>query len=607
MAANILRTSAGRLMGLNAANDLVFRGTKIYFGDDDTGLAQDVLDLSGVIPNLMPSGDTSGLTDLANIQALFNADRNVILGIGEYYVSASVANIAHQFLMIGAGVSNTIINIIGSIYFLDTPRPFDGIEISGITFSGGLGAIRSTFTGNLDSNRKFIVNNSFIGYTQCAINTNHNDCPEWDITTNTFAAASSVGTIGIALGRNSDVSNIHSNNFGPNAVHIKLNASGNVFIGPSNDFGNTAGTGRIAIWITGNNTNYTYITYNKFGNENLAPSDYRVAIVPALSGTWNGDELPDFSTLSQAGAFTTIIENNYINGAAGNGPVLYDVSGSLLGSSISYNTLNGTLPSAMHQNGQSPFVDNYTEGNIKVLDNFTPGGASSLTGIVSVSNLGNYGHVADPRFTLEGDSRFPNQALVANNARVGYVQNLSTLINSFSLGGPTKVGSVTDATGGTDAAEFNITAAAQQIYAAWANAPTPGTVFWLEFDLIQPVSSPAAQIGITIIPGSAGTPFYWSRLLNVPTIWQTFRFPITICGSQTSRLAFSTVSTGNVNIGRVRVYQSRSPINFGLQTFDSIALASGLSNYANDAAAATGGVLVNQMYRNGSIVMIRVS
>lgn len=31
-----------------------------------------------------------------------------------------------------------------------------------------------------------------------------------------------------------------------------------------------------------------------------------------------------------------------------------------------------------------------------------------------------------------------------------------------------------------------------------------------------------------------------------------------------------------------------------------------LGNYANDAAAAVGGVNVGQMYRNGSVVMVRV-
>ncbi|WP_434513772.1 hypothetical protein AB6Q56_14420 [Dechloromonas sp. ARDL1] len=34
---------------------------------------------------------------------------------------------------------------------------------------------------------------------------------------------------------------------------------------------------------------------------------------------------------------------------------------------------------------------------------------------------------------------------------------------------------------------------------------------------------------------------------------------------------------------------------------------SGLQNFANDAAAATGGVKIGGMYRNGSVLMVRVS
>lgn len=32
-----------------------------------------------------------------------------------------------------------------------------------------------------------------------------------------------------------------------------------------------------------------------------------------------------------------------------------------------------------------------------------------------------------------------------------------------------------------------------------------------------------------------------------------------------------------------------------------------LGNYANDAAAAAGGILIGQLYRNGSVVQVRVA
>ena len=45
----------------------------------------------------------------------------------------------------------------------------------------------------------------------------------------------------------------------------------------------------------------------------------------------------------------------------------------------------------------------------------------------------------------------------------------------------------------------------------------------------------------------------------------------------------------------------------GTTNIAAVVMSSGLTNAANDSAAASGGVAVNQLYRNGSVVMIRVS
>lgn len=45
----------------------------------------------------------------------------------------------------------------------------------------------------------------------------------------------------------------------------------------------------------------------------------------------------------------------------------------------------------------------------------------------------------------------------------------------------------------------------------------------------------------------------------------------------------------------------------GIQLTGALYTTGGLGNFANDAAASSGGVGVNQLYRNGSIVMVRVS
>jgi len=45
----------------------------------------------------------------------------------------------------------------------------------------------------------------------------------------------------------------------------------------------------------------------------------------------------------------------------------------------------------------------------------------------------------------------------------------------------------------------------------------------------------------------------------------------------------------------------------GTTNIAAVVMSSGLTDAANDGAAASGGVAVNQLYRNGSVVMIRVS
>lgn len=60
---------------------------------------------------------------------------------------------------------------------------------------------------------------------------------------------------------------------------------------------------------------------------------------------------------------------------------------------------------------------------------------------------------------------------------------------------------------------------------------------------------------------------------------------------------------------RVTIAQTRaSPTFTGTVTLPTaIAGLNGLGNYADDTAAATGGVAVGRLYRNGSIIMVRVA
>jgi len=544
-----------------------------------------------------------GVTDdTAAIDSTHAAFANVYYPPGTYVYNGTGITRAGDMRAEGAGRDLTTILIGAGKYWLDpNASPFDALHVSGFTFSGGLGAIRNRNTGTLVGRRKLICDNRFTAYTQCAINTNHNDNPYWDILRNEFDGANSTGTVGIALSRNSDMSHIDSNSFLRNKVHLKLDRSGVLSVSGNDFIQFDSGTARASIWATGNNFNAPFINDNKFGNENLAASDYRVMVVPELAGTYNGDKLPDFTTLAQSGTFQINIDGNQISGATGNGPLLYDVSGNLRGSSIRDNSLTGSQPSYLLHRGKTPYVDSPFE-NILIGSNYSEEGITVLP--TRVCNVGFSGIMMDdPTGITEGDSTVPNNYLAMNGGRVGYVDLLTTRIRSIGLAGTAaKVGDLTDASGGADAAEFSVVNNAE-LFGSLTTAPIAGLPLWIEFDLQQGSASPVTYILADVYNGSS---VYWERRCKAPATWQTFRFNLGLASSATFRFRLRGVSTGQIKVGRLRVYQSRSPVAHGVQIQDQLKFSGGLGNYANDAAAATGGVQINELYRNGGAVQIRL-
>lgn len=89
------------------------------------------------------------------------------------------------------------------------------------------------------------------------------------------------------------------------------------------------------------------------------------------------------------------------------------------------------------------------------------------------------------------------------------------------------------------------------------------------------------------IKGSAGG--------TVPAAKLTWKYTNATTASRTSQVFVNAYDSGSE-------YTILTLNGTGAILFDR-----NLGNYANDAAAATGGVAINQLYRNGSVVMIRVS
>ena len=112
---------------------------------------------------------------------------------------------------------------------------------------------------------------------------------------------------------------------------------------------------------------------------------------------------------------------------------------------------------------------------------------------------------------------------------------------------------------------------------------------------------PAAPMTFTSSNGGATPP-----TLTATTEWGIGGFTITNPGAKYVGTAGASLTVGDVqNTGQLVVAMTATTVLTGTGVFSAVLQAS--TTYANDAAAAAGGVAVGQFYRNGSVVQIRIS
>ena len=114
---------------------------------------------------------------------------------------------------------------------------------------------------------------------------------------------------------------------------------------------------------------------------------------------------------------------------------------------------------------------------------------------------------------------------------------------------------------------------------------------------------------LSVPPGTAQyyvTPTsVFQLLISVGGVIQEPGVDFTLNGSQ---IVFSTAPAAGLSFFGI---QMGDALNVGTPSDGTVTPPkvnfSGLSNYANDAAAASGGIAVGGLYRNGSVVQVRVS
>ncbi|GEM_PF-2775375 len=506
------------------------------------------------------------------------------LSKGSYIYSGSGHPFSGKRLFLsGSGPEATQIILAPGSRLIDTETEKVAFEMSGFQVANGLGAFRSRFSGVDVSYQKLFENMVFIGYTACAIDLNAQDCPYWKIQNNTFRAANSSSTIGIALSRWADLSLLKGNAFLSNRVHLKMRSAGQCVNVESNDFIQFElgdGTPRISIWIVPGATNEGHgcniSSDNKFGLENLHPDDRRIVIAPELPGESNGTSMPDLSSDTSEFVYgPTITDNVFCGSDLASPSLLYSTTPNVRGTFIDFNKLQYKTPKHLLEFKTPPstseptmFTNRLGGNNISI----TAGIASAP--LVPTNAPGSCTYTDDVYANAGSPTNIYPHTSGAND-RTGYVELFSSRASGYPLaGGATSQGRVTDATGETDAAALTLPNFAA-LNCTLPTAPiTVGAPTWIEVDLRLAGATPLNSLLVRIIHSVGGNSI--QRMVQPTSTWTRFRFPYKFRGkdlASTLQVINLSGATGTVEVGRVRVYHAREPITFGRAKFDQLNLS----------------------------------
>lgn len=298
-----------------------------------------------------------------------------------------------HMVLTGAGMSESIIVIGAGKYLIDDTGAWGSLLVRNLRTVGGAGVIRNRYT-SANVQLAFTVRDCYFrDYTGPAISTNSSDFPYWTIENNIFWGANSTACVGVALKGLSDNTWICNNRFKKNKVHIKLAEGGNNVQVVANEllrYG--AGTARVDIQIVpdvdGSNAGTgLYIGPQKFGNENIDSSDFRIVYADELSGTYFGDKLPDMSTNSTGYINGHRIECAvYGTGGTPNIPLVKSMTKNVLGCRIGPIAIGGTPPSYLIEFSQAP--DSLTASAVtwNIVGPVHCDGADDLTGFAMASH-----------------------------------------------------------------------------------------------------------------------------------------------------------------------------------------------------------------------------
>ena len=457
-------------------------------------------------------------------------------------------------------------------YFLDGNRNWTQLYIRGLTFDGGIGAIRNRYTSSNVTYLHQVIDCRFLNYTGTAISHNSSDMPLWKIHRCSFKATDDVASMGIALSGLTDLCSITDCEFQRNYTHIKLGAGGNNAKIINADFvqysAATGGRKRTFVWVVPQTSATNAgagldIRDCKFGNENIGADDLRILYADQGAGTYFGDKLHDTTVDSTGFCVQHTVRDSLLNNNSGfQNPFIYACMSPDKVRSLTIDGINvaGGRPDYLLKFRTTTTTPNpegatNTVANVKRVDSsFTIFEPSNQVGALQVAadQLGILATLNQP-MPQRGGGR-----------TAGYVNLLTDRINAFTLSTATR-SAITDSIGGTDAAEITFPGS------LWSYVPASSVVanmpVWIELELREGTSDPLDVFTVLFSLDSAsvgGASNYLRRNIAPPSGWRTYRFlASTPVSSNLILLKFDDVasSTGTkVRIGRVRMYHAQEPV-----------------------------------------------
>lgn len=486
---------------------------------------------------------------------------------GTYVYNGAGLDAAFSPSIIGTASSSTKILLGPDSYFINYAGHLTSLLVRDLTFEGGKGAIKHSYTGVNVAGQYLIQNCQFSNYSSCAVSTDASDMPYWRVSDCIFESANTLDTIGIALSPGTDQCVIDSCSFIRNRIHIKARRGNNLHITGCDmlQFSPDASSGpRVAVWIVPAETDINAgtgltITRCKFGNENLVPGDFRLLYADELEGASNGEMFPILDAdSSNYVAGHNIALNLFVGNEANSHPIIFSTTPNVRSLNVRDNAIEGGQPSHVVEFRVPPSTPSRITSN-SIFGPFLGviGTENSLP--ILASNAQGVGYWVDPQGLQQRADSIRNWTA---GSSASYRQILTDTILAFDAVSAAAT-ATTDAYGGADAVIIKMNSAGGSLYRSLSVPFFGGLPVWVEFDVANPGENSAGAKFYAYVAGEDGA-IHWRRCIEVPGPsmgWVSYAFcfsPRT--DGQRAKIVFSATGESEAQktfkVGRPRVYQA---------------------------------------------------